>query len=61
MAKNRLPARGFVQVKCPDCSNEQVLFVKAASPVTCLVCGSTLAAPSGGLVEVRAKVIGAVD
>ena len=38
----------FLKVKCPDCSNEQVAFNRPATKVNCLVCGATLATPTGG-------------
>ena len=38
----------FLKVKCPDCSNEQVAFNRPATTVKCLVCGATLATPTGG-------------
>jgi small subunit ribosomal protein S27e len=61
VAKQRLPATAFALVKCPDCSNEQPIFVKAASVVTCLICGSTLATPSGGQAQIKAEVVKAVE
>ncbi len=36
----------FVKVKCEKCKNEQMVFVKAASKVKCLVCGEILAEPA---------------
>ena len=33
---------GFVKVRCPDCSNEQVLFWRSNTVVNCQVCGGTL-------------------
>lgn len=41
----------FARVECNDCGNEQVIFVRAAKQVTCQVCGSPLAEPTGGVVE----------
>lgn len=38
----------FLKVKCGDCSNEQVVFNRPATKVNCLVCGATLASPTGG-------------
>ena len=38
----------FLKVKCPDCGNEQVAFNRPATKVNCLVCGATLATPTGG-------------
>ncbi|MCX6814552.1 MAG: 30S ribosomal protein S27e [Candidatus Aenigmarchaeota archaeon] len=48
----------FVKVKCEKCKNEQMVFVKAASKVKCLVCGDILAEPTGGKARFNVKVIG---
>jgi len=55
------PKSKYVKVKCPDCGNEQPLFARAATPVTCLVCGATLAKPTGGLASLRGEVVGALE
>jgi small subunit ribosomal protein S27e len=47
----------FVKIKCPDCSNEQIAFRKAATVVTCHVCGSTLIRPKGGIGEIKGEVL----
>jgi len=47
----------FVKVRCAKCENEQVLFGKSSTPVTCLVCGEQLAKPTGGKAEVTAQVL----
>jgi len=41
----------FIRVKC-KCGNEQNVFGNASSKVACLVCGETVAKPSGSRVEV---------
>ena len=46
----------FYTVRCPDCENEQVVFGKAASEVSCVVCGSTLARPTGGKAAFEGEV-----
>ncbi|HVL49702.1 MAG TPA: 30S ribosomal protein S27e [Candidatus Thermoplasmatota archaeon] len=51
----------FVKAKCPDCSNEQVVFNKPAMVVNCLVCGAVLAEPAGGLGKFRAELVGEVQ
>jgi small subunit ribosomal protein S27e len=51
------PRSKFLKVKCPDCSNVQILFNKSATEVKCQVCGATLARPSGGKAELRAEVV----
>lgn len=47
----------FLKVKCAKCKNEQIIFDAAASAVPCLVCKAPLAEPTGGKVNVIAKVI----
>jgi len=49
------PKSRFLKVKCPDCSNEQVIFGSAATVVKCLACGKTLAKPIGGKAEILTK------
>ena len=44
---------GFIKVHC-ECKNEQVVFAKASTPITCLVCGKQLAKPTGG----KASILG---
>jgi small subunit ribosomal protein S27e len=46
----------FVKAKCPDCSNEQVVFNRASTKVNCLVCGATLATPTGGFATFKAEI-----
>jgi len=55
------PRGRFLKVKCEDCGAEQVVFDRAATVVVCLVCGATLARPTGGLAEVEGEVLGAVE
>jgi small subunit ribosomal protein S27e len=50
------PRSKFLRVRCPDCSNVQVLFNKSAMEVKCQVCGATLARPTGGKSEIRGEV-----
>ncbi len=45
----------FWIVKCPDCSGEQPVFSRAATTINCLVCGATLATPTGGLAKLRGE------
>lgn len=47
----------FIKVKCPDCENEQVIFDHPAIHVKCLVCGRTLAEPTGGKGKIKSEVI----
>ncbi len=47
----------FVRVKCKDCGSEQVIFDRAATVVSCLVCGATLAEPTGGKADIKADIL----
>ena len=47
----------FCRVKCPDCDNEQTVFEKPSTVVTCVVCGRVLAEPTGGKADFKAEVL----
>ena len=51
----------FIKVRCKDCENEQVLFNKASSNVSCHICGSTLAKPSGGKAEIKGEILEVIE
>ncbi len=51
------PKSKFLRVKCVDCENEQVIFGNASTTVTCVVCGRTLAEPTGGRSKVLTQII----
>jgi len=55
------PSSKFLKVKCPDCGNEQPIYNKSQSQVTCLVCGTILAKPTGGKAEIKGQVLGVLD
>lgn len=50
-------ARNFLKVRCDECGNEQVTFSRASSEVECLVCGESLAEPTGGAAEINGEVL----
>ena len=50
------PKSKFLEVVCPKCKNEQIIFNKATRKVTCVVCGNVLAENTGGMAEVKAKI-----
>lgn len=56
-----MPTSRFLKVICPDCGNEQIIFSKASTKVVCLVCGSTLATPTGGKAKIEGKVVEILD
>ncbi len=47
----------FVVVKCPDCSSEQVVFSRPSTKVQCVICGSLLASPTGGVAKFRSEIL----
>ncbi len=47
----------FLKVKCPDCENEQTVFSKASTVVSCVVCGKELATPAGGKATIKAEIL----
>jgi small subunit ribosomal protein S27e len=51
----------YRRVKCGDCGNEQILFLRSATQVKCQVCGATLAEPTGGLARVKGEILGIVE
>ena len=42
----------FITLTCDECNNEQRVFNKASTEVTCLVCDTVLATPTGSTVTV---------
>lgn len=49
------PRTTFLQVKCPDCGNEQVVFSHVAIIVRCNICGATIAEPTGGKAKIKGE------
>ena len=47
----------FLKVRCNECKNEQVIFSRASTPVKCLICGASLATPTGGKANVSTKIV----
>ena len=47
----------FIKVRCPKCKNEQIIFGKVATKVNCLVCGRSLAEPTGGKARIKTRVL----
>ena len=54
-------AGNFYLVRCPDCENEQTVFSKAASEVSCAVCGHVLVRPTGGKAAIEAEIVETVE
>jgi len=55
------PKSRFIRVKCPDCGNEQVIFDHATNQIKCNVCGTILAEPTGGKVNIRGEVVASLE
>ncbi|NPA24083.1 MAG: 30S ribosomal protein S27e [Crenarchaeota archaeon] len=51
------PRSRFLKVRCPNCGNEQIIFSHVSIVVRCLVCGNTLATPTGGKAQILATVV----
>ena len=55
------PESKFVKVRCKDCENEQVLFDKASTTVSCHICGSKLANPTGGKAKIKGELLEVIE
>ena len=47
----------FIKVRCSKCKNEQNIFSKAATTVSCLICEEVLAQPTGGKSDIKARIL----
>jgi len=57
MVKIRESTSKFIKVRCPKCKNEQIIFGKTATKIDCLVCGKSLAEPTGGKGKVKSRIL----
>jgi len=55
------PDSKFIKVRCRDCENEQVLFNKASTAVSCHICGSKLAMPCGGKAKIKGEILEVIE
>ena len=51
----------FIKVRCKDCENEQVLFNKVSVTVSCHICGSKLAIPTGGKAKIKGEILELIE
>lgn len=51
----------FIKVRCNKCKNEQIVFSKASSKVSCLVCSELIAEPTGGKAKIASTVLEVLD
>ena len=54
-------AGSFYRISCPDCGNEQPVFGKVSSTVSCAVCGHTIAEPTGGKSAFHGEIVAVVE
>lgn len=54
------PKSKFLKIKC-KCRNEQIIFNKPSTIVNCLVCGTVLAEPTGGIAIIKNNVMEVLD
>jgi small subunit ribosomal protein S27e len=55
------PSSKFIKVRCKDCENEQILFNKSSSIVSCHICGSKLALPKGGKADIHGEILEIIE
>jgi len=51
------PRSSFIRVKCLKCGNEQIVYSSAVNRVSCNVCGTELAEPSGGKAIIKGEIV----
>ncbi|MGQ9543784.1 MAG: 30S ribosomal protein S27e [Candidatus Bathyarchaeia archaeon] len=51
------PESSFLKVRCPKCSNEQIVFDRCSVIVRCNVCEEVLAEPTGGKASIKGEVL----
>ncbi len=47
----------FLRVNCRDCGHEAIVFDRASTPISCAICGATLARPAGGRADLSGSTI----
>jgi small subunit ribosomal protein S27e len=51
----------FIKIKCKDCGNEEITYIRGSTVVVCSVCGSTLAIPTGGKLLIKGEITGTFE
>lgn len=51
------PTSKFIKVRCTKCKNEQTIFGKASTTITCNVCGKELATPQAGKAKIKSRIL----
>ncbi len=47
----------FLKIKCKNCGNEQIIYSKISSAVTCNICGSAIAKPTGSTLSTSGEFV----
>ncbi len=55
------PRSSFLQVKCPDCGEERVVFSASTKDVGCRGCGRKLVESLGGKARILGTVVKKLD
>lgn len=55
--KIKEPTSKFVKLRCNKCKNEQIIFGKPSTQVTCLVCNAPLIETTGGKGKIKARIL----
>lgn len=51
------PSSKYIKIRCVKCKNEQIIFGKPTTKVKCLICGKTIAEPTGGKGKIKARIL----
>ena len=55
------PSSKFQKVKCKECSEENIVYSHASTPVTCNSCGNVIAKPTGSIASLHGDISGSVE
>ena len=56
-----VPSSSFYKLECSECSEQQVVYSHATTPVFCNQCGSPLASSSGSKARLAGQIKGRAD
>lgn len=54
-------AGNFIQIECPECGNEQIVFNRPAQDINCAECDAVLVRATGGIGALEGEVIETVE
>jgi len=43
----------FIKIRCKKCKNEQIIFEKPSTKISCLVCQEKISEPKGGKIIIK--------